>query len=70
MEHRRIRSGVLPRVVPTETRSRGLRGSWKLNGEMVQMGQEPGTGVLIALDSRGNRVNPLRVISHGSKIDG
>ena len=70
MEHPLTRAGALPRVIPTQARSRALRGVWKLDGEVVQMVEEPGTGVLVALDSRGKRVNPMRVITHGIKIDG
>ena len=55
------------RVKPTRSHLEALVGTWDLGGSTVQMVEEPGTGVLLALDSRGELINPLKVISQGSK---
>jgi hypothetical protein len=39
------------------------------HGEKVQLLEEPGTGVLLALTLNGIPINPMRVISRGSKIE-
>lgn len=59
----------LPQVVPTPCHSRALKGSWSLDGRIVKMFQEPDTGVLVALNDDGRKLNPLRVISRGRKLD-
>jgi hypothetical protein len=61
-------SPVLPRVVPSGDRIKSLLGIWQIDGEMIRLLEEPGTGVLVAINLRGERVNPLRVISHGTKL--
>jgi hypothetical protein len=55
------------RVKPTRSHMDALVGTWELGGETIQMMEEPGTGTLVALNSRGEAVNPVRVISQGSK---
>jgi len=44
-----------------------LVGTWELGGETIQMREEPGTGVLLAVNSRGEAINPMRVITRGFK---
>jgi hypothetical protein len=44
-----------------------LVGTWELGGSTIQMVEEPESGVLLALNARGEPVNPLTVISRGSK---
>ena len=61
-------SPVLPRVVPAGDRIKSLLGIWQIDGEMIRLLEEPGTGVLVAINLRGERVNPLRVISQGTKL--
>jgi hypothetical protein len=46
-----------------------MLGMWELDGEVINLVQEADTGVLVALTTRGNRVNPMRVISQGSKME-
>ena len=60
----------MPRIVPTPVHIRALQGPWSLEGKTVRMYQEPGTGVLLALNEDGQRVNPLKVISRGKKLGG
>ncbi|MBT8397826.1 MAG: hypothetical protein KJN92_12720 [Gemmatimonadetes bacterium] len=60
--------GDVPRIVPRPCHIRALQGSWSLNGRLVRLYEEPGTGVLLALDDDGQQVNPLRVISRGKKL--
>jgi hypothetical protein len=55
------------RVIPTRSHLEALVGTWELSGEMVQMMEEPNTGVLMALSCRGDWINPMTVISRGSK---
>jgi hypothetical protein len=59
----------IPRVVPTQEHLDGLLGIWELNGEMVRFLIEPETGVLVAFSAEGYRLNPIRVISGGKKMD-
>ena len=59
----------LPRIVPTRCHCDAIVGLWTLDGEMIRLMAEPGTGVLVAFNANGERVNPLRVISHGKKTD-
>jgi hypothetical protein len=60
----------IPRIVPTQDHLEGLLGIWELNGEMIRFLTEPETGVLVAVTTRGLRVNPIRVISGGNKFEG
>ena len=60
----------IPRIVPTQEHLDGLLGVWELNGEMIRFLTEPETGVLVAFSSEGYRMNPIRVISSGSKMGG
>lgn len=60
----------IPRVIPTQEHLDELLGVWELNGEMVRFLIEPETGVLVAFSSEGYRINPIRVISKGSKMEG
>ena len=55
------------RIVPTPNHLEALVGTWELGGEMIQMLEEPDTGILLALNSRGDWVNPMTVITRGSK---
>ena len=59
----------IPRVVPTQEHLQGLLGIWELNGEMIRFLIEPETGVLVAFSVEGYRLNPIRVISGGRKMD-
>ncbi len=58
---------TVPRIVPTPQWIQAVQGIWKMNGELLRLQAESETGVLVALDSRGEQVNPLRVISRGTK---
>ena len=60
----------IPRIVPTQEHLDALLGIWELNGEMVRFLTEPETGVLVDVSSEGYRINPIRVISGGSRMDG
>ena len=60
----------VPRIVPTSEHLEGLLGIWELNGEMVRFLLEPETGVLVAVSTGGLRINPIRVISGGTKMGG
>ena len=60
----------IPRIVPTQEHLDALLGIWELNGEMIRFLTEPETGVLVAFSTQGFRVNPIRVISKGSKMEG
>jgi hypothetical protein len=60
----------VPRIVPTPEHLGALLGTWDLDGEMIRFLQEPGTGVLVAMTTRGLRVNPIRVISRGRRMEG
>ena len=60
----------VPRIVPTEEHRDALVGIWELDGEMIRLLTEPETGVLVAMSCEGYRVNPIRVISGGSKMGG
>ena len=55
------------RVKPTRNHMEALVGTWELGGEVIQMQEEPGTGVLLAVNSRGEAINPMRVITRGFK---
>jgi hypothetical protein len=58
----------VPRIVPIPARIKALQGDWALEGRIVRMYQEPGSGVLLALSDEGEQVNPLKVISRGKKL--
>ena len=60
----------VPRIVPTVEHLLALVGVWEIDGEMVRLLKEPGTGVLVAITTRGRRLNPIRVISRGQKMGG
>ena len=60
----------VPRVTPTQEHLNALVGIWEIEGEMVRLLTEPGTGVLVAMTTRGRRLNPIRVISRGTKMVG
>ena len=62
-------SQILPRIVPRRERIQAIQGTWVYHGEKVQLLEEPGTGVLLALTLSGIPINPMRVISRGSKIE-
>lgn len=59
----------VPRVVPTRDRIKALVGMWELEGRSVRLIEERNSGVLLALNHRGERVNPLRVITRGRKVE-
>jgi hypothetical protein len=59
----------LPRIVPTPSHSQAIRGPWSLDGSTVRMYPEPDTGVLVAMNEDGRKVNPLQVISRGRKLE-
>lgn len=61
-------SPSLPRMGPKPSRIRALLGIWELDGEMVRLLEDPKTGALIAVTCRAERVNPMRVISHGRRM--
>jgi hypothetical protein len=42
-------------------------GTWELCGERIQMLEDPDSGSLVAVNSRGEPVNPIQVISRGFK---
>jgi hypothetical protein len=42
---------------------------WELEGRSVRLMEERNSGVLLALNDRGERVNPLRVITRGRKVE-
>ena len=54
-------------VKPTQEYLDALVGPWELAGESIQMMEEPGTGVLVAFNSKGESVNPITVITRGSR---
>jgi hypothetical protein len=59
----------VPRIVPTLRWIQAVEGVWEMNGELFHLQAEPESGVLMALNPEGERVNPLRVISRGTKLD-
>jgi len=60
----------VPRITPTQEHLDALVGIWEIEGEMVRLLTEPETGVLVAMTTRGRRLNPIRVISRGKKMGG
>ena len=58
----------VPRIVPTARWIQAVQGVWEMGGEEFRLAREPETGVLRAVDRKGNEVNPLRIISRGSKV--
>jgi hypothetical protein len=69
VENKIRRDRRMPRIVPTPGHLEALVGIWELEGEMVRLLKEPDTGVLVAMNTRGIRVNPMAVISRGSKME-
>jgi len=67
MEPLTAKANARPRVTPTPGHLEAVVGTWELGGEKIQMLEEPGTGALLAKNSRGEVVNPMTVISRGSK---
>ena len=59
-----------PRIVPTKDHIRAICGTWTLRGKVIRLYQEPDTGVLLAADTFGKAMNPLKVISQGKKVEG
>ena len=59
----------LPRVVPRRNRIQAIQGTWVFHGETVELLEEPETGVLLARALSGVPINPMRVISQGSKVE-
>ncbi len=60
---------ALPRIVPIRNRIQAIQGTWIFHGEKVKLLEEPETGVLLAMTLSGVPINPMRVISQGSKIE-
>ena len=60
----------IPRIAPTQEHLDALVGIWEIEDEMVRLLTEPETGVLVAMTNRGQRLNPIRVISRGKKMGG
>ena len=56
------------RVKSTRSHMEAVVGVWELGGERIQMLEEPGTETLVAVNSRGEAVNPIIVISRGFKL--
>lgn len=56
-----------PRVKSSRRHLEAVVGTWVLGGEKIQMLEEPETGSLVAVNSRGEAVNPIQVISRGFK---
>ena len=67
MEANRAPKETVPRIVPTREHGRAICGTWLLDGNAIELFQEEGSGVLRAMDERGNPVNPITVISRGKK---
>ncbi len=63
------RTESLPRIVPCRDRIQAIQGTWILHGEKVTLQAEPRTGVLVAMTLSGVPINPMRVISRGSKVE-
>jgi len=58
----------VPRIRPTRKHLEALEGTWRVGGETVRLRGEQDSGVLVALNTRGEPMNPMRVISGGVKI--
>lgn len=56
------------RIRATRSHLDALVGTWNLGGDSIEMVEEPGQGVLVAMAPSGERVHPITVISRGSKI--
>ena len=59
---------LVPRIVLTPAWIRAVRGRWQLDGEIVEIREDPETGTLIVSTSNGERVSPLEVVSRGTRI--
>lgn len=57
----------IPRIIPAGDHMEKMSGIWELDGKMVRLMAEPGTGVLVAVTTDGGRVNPMKVVSHGAR---
>ena len=60
---------ALPRIVPRRDRIQAIQGMWVFQGEKVRLLEEPETGVLLAMTLSGVPINPMQVISQGSKVE-
>lgn len=58
----------VPRIRPTPEHLQALVGTWEFSGETVRLQGEQDSGILVALNDRGERLNPVRVISRGVKL--
>jgi hypothetical protein len=60
---------VSPRLRVKSNRSHmeAVVGTWELCGEKIQMLADAETATLVAMNSRGEPVNPIQVISRGFK---
>ena len=56
-----------PRVKSSRRHLEAVVGTWVLGGELIRMLEEPETESLVAVNSRGEPVNPIQVISRGFK---
>jgi hypothetical protein len=57
------------RPLGTLARIRAVSGIWLLNGRMVRLHEDPRTGVLLASYSSGERENPLKVLTRGTRAE-
>jgi hypothetical protein len=55
------------RVKSNRTHMEAVVGTWELCGEKIQMLVDAETATLVAVNSRGEPVNPIQVISRGFK---
>jgi hypothetical protein len=57
-----------PRVAPTPQHLQAIVGTWKLRDQTVRLTEEEGSGILLAFNERGEPINPMQVISRGTKL--
>jgi hypothetical protein len=55
-------------MMPNPSRIRALVGIWELDGEMVRLLEDPKTGALVAVTCQAEWVNPMRVVSRGTRM--
>lgn len=55
------------RVKSNRSHMEAVVGTWELCGERIQMLEDSDSGSLVAVNSRGEPVNPIQVISRGFK---
>ena len=55
------------RVKSNRSHMEAVVGTWELCGEQIKMLEDPETATLVAVNSRGEPVNPIQVISRGFK---